>query len=79
MAVDDEHSIAAMRTLAHDDAQVTAGPAGACGVAALLLMCQDDRFADLRKASGLGPQSRAFVINTEGATDKHLYQTIVSK
>ena len=82
IAVDDEHCIAAMRALAHprdDDAHVTAGPAGACGVAALLLMCQDDRFDDLRKASGLGQQSRAFVINTEGATDKHLYQAIVSK
>ena len=81
VAVDDEHCIAAMRALAQprgEDACITAGPAGACGVAALLLMCQDDRFEDLRKASGLGQQSRVFVINTEGATDKQLYQTIVS-
>ena len=80
IAVDDEHSIAAMRTLAQrrgDDAVVTAGPAGACGMAALLLMCQDNRFEELRKASGLGQESRVFVINTEGATDKQLYQTIV--
>ena len=78
IAVDDEHCIAAMRTLAQDE-QVTAGPAGACGVAALLLMCQDDRFEELRQAGGLGKQSRVFVINTEGATDKQLYQSIVSK
>jgi diaminopropionate ammonia-lyase len=81
IAVDDEHCIAAMRTLARprfEDAHVTAGPAGACGVAALLLMCQNDRFEDVRKASGLDQQSRVFVINTEGATDKQLYQTIVS-
>ena len=82
IAVDDEHCMAAMRTLAQprgEDAHVTAGPAGACGVAALLQMCQDDRFDDLRRASGLDQQSRVLVINTEGATDKQLYQTIVSQ
>ena len=73
IAVDDEHCIAAMETLAQprgEDACITAGPAGACGLAALLQMCRDDRFEDLREASGLGQQSRVFVINTEGATDK---------
>jgi diaminopropionate ammonia-lyase len=81
IAIDDEHCIAAMRTLAQprgEDAHVTAGPAGACGVAALLRLCQDDGFDDLHQASGLGQQSRVFVINTEGATDKQLYEAIVS-
>ena len=80
IAVDDEHCIAAMRALAQprgDDAHVTAGPAGACAMAALLLMCKDNRFEDLRKLSGLGRQSRVFLINTEGATDKELYRTLV--
>jgi diaminopropionate ammonia-lyase len=82
VAIDDEWSIKAMRKLAHpanEDPQVVAGAAGACGLAALLAIIQDETLRPLRAASGLNEEARVFLINTEGATDPELYGRITEK
>lgn len=79
VSIDDEQCAAAMRTLAHptgNDANIVAGAAGACGLAALLAVLQEDELRKVREAAGLGAQSRVLVINTEGATDPELYARI---
>jgi diaminopropionate ammonia-lyase len=82
VAIDDEPCASAMRKLsapAGDDPMIVAGAAGACGLAGLLAILQDESFHPLREASGLGKQSRVLVINTEGATDPELYAQIIGR
>lgn len=81
LSIDDEQCALAMRVLAHprdSDPIVAAGASGACGLAALLAVFQDETLRPLREASGLNKRSRIFVINTEGATDPELYSRITS-
>jgi diaminopropionate ammonia-lyase len=80
VAVDDHATIAAMRMLArpmNTDPPIEAGPSGACGLATLVAVMRDDELRPVREALGLGPSSRVAVINTEGATDRELYQRLV--
>nr|WP_321980514.1 diaminopropionate ammonia-lyase [uncultured Cohaesibacter sp.] len=68
-----------MRYLAErggDDRPVVAGETGISGLAGLVAAAQDDA---LRKQMGLGPDSRIFVVNSEGDTDPGAYKTIVGK
>ncbi|MDA9446099.1 diaminopropionate ammonia-lyase [Bradyrhizobium sp. CCBAU 21360] len=77
MTVDDEDAIRAMRRLANPmdaDPAVVAGESGGVGVAALLKVAADK---ELREKIGLGPNARAFLINTEGATDPYLYEKLI--
>lgn len=80
VSIDDEQCASAMRALANptkDDPVVAAGAAGACGLAALLALQEDKRLLPMREASGLNAQSRALVINTEGASDPRLYAQVI--
>ena len=80
VAIDDEQTIAAMRTLARpmpDDPAIEAGPSGACGFASLIAVMRDSSLRPVRDALGLGSSSRVVVINTEGATDRDLYDRVV--
>ena len=80
VAVDDERAGWAMRRLARPtggDPAVVAGASGACGLAALAALMRDETLASVRRASGLGPDSRVLIVNTEGATDPALYQSVV--
>jgi diaminopropionate ammonia-lyase len=82
VAIEDEWSAKAMRLLAHPyppDPVVTAGESGACGLAALLAIQNDENLVALLNASGLSPASRVMVINTEGATDPPNYARIVGQ
>jgi diaminopropionate ammonia-lyase len=82
VAIEDKWSAKAMRLLAHPcppDPVVTAGESGACGLAALLALQNDEDLVSLLKASGLTPASRVMVINTEGATDPSNYARIVGQ
>ncbi len=75
VAIDDQWSIKAMRVLAHpsnSDPKVAAGASGACGLAALLAILQDETLRELRIASGLNQEARVLLLNTEGATDPEL-------
>jgi len=52
------------KPLDHDPV-ISAGPSGACGLAALLAWMNDAPCAASRRAAGLTPDARALVINTE--------------
>ncbi len=79
MTVEEEDAPEAMRRLAapvDGDPAVVAGESGGVGFAGLLAALGDP---DLAARIGLGPQARALVINTEGATDPALYEQIVGR
>ncbi len=79
MTVEEEDAPEAMRRLASPvdgDPAVVAGESGGAGFAGLLAALRDP---DLAARIGLGPQARALVINTEGATDPALYEKIVGR
>jgi len=80
VAIEDSHTIAAMRMLARpmgSDPPIEAGPSGACGFASLVAVMRDDAMKPVRDALGLGSSSRVVVINSEGATDPELYRRVV--
>lgn len=80
VSIDDEQCASAMRALTDctkDDPIVRTGAAGACGLATLLAVGQEDKLLRVRKASGLNPNSRALVIITEGVTDPSLYAKVI--
>jgi diaminopropionate ammonia-lyase len=80
VAVDDEATVAGMRMLARPmgrDPAIEAGPSGACGFATLVAVMRHEALGPVREALALGPKSRAVVINTEGATDRELYDRVV--
>lgn len=49
-----------------DDQRITAGPSGACGVAALLSLAHAPELATVREAAGWGSTTRALAVVTEG-------------
>ena len=51
-----------------NDPAILAGPSGACGVAALIALCQHQSLADLRARLGVHRGTRAMAIITEGRT-----------
>ena len=80
ITVSDERCVEAMRLLARpkmNDSVITAGASGACGLAGLLTVMQNERFSSIRDYCQINWQSRVFVINTEGATDPNLYARII--
>jgi diaminopropionate ammonia-lyase len=82
VSIDDEQCTSAMRTLAHPsngDPVVVAGASGACGLAALVAILQDERLRPVREMSGVSVWSRILVINTEGATDPELYVQVTGR
>lgn len=81
VAIDDSTGVAAMRMLARPmskDPAIEAGPSGGCGFGALVAVMRDETLRPVREALALGPESRVVVINTEGATDRQLYQRLIS-
>lgn len=82
VAVEDSRTMAAMRMLARPmgkDPAIESGPSGACGFATLVAVMREEALRPVRAALGLGPSSRVVVINTGGATDRALYDSIVSR
>jgi diaminopropionate ammonia-lyase len=78
MTVEEEDAVAAMKRLARPlgaDPAVVAGESGGVGLAGLISALADP---EARKALHLGPRSRIFVINTEGATDPLRYAELVA-
>ncbi len=64
-----------MRLLASGEPPIEAGESAVAGLGALLAAMQNS--AD-RRELGLGPDSRVFVIGTEGATDPELYRQLTA-
>ncbi|MFN7929112.1 MAG: diaminopropionate ammonia-lyase [Blastocatellia bacterium] len=80
VAIDDEWCAQAMRRLACPagaDPAIVAGASGACGLASLLAILQDEALHPLRDASGLQAGSRVLVIASEGATDPDLFGRVM--
>ena len=79
VSIRDSECMKVMRKLAYpggDDPVIVAGESGACGVAALWAIAQQDEFKELRKVCRIGAHSRVLVINTEGATNPESYYQI---
>ncbi|MCK0195798.1 diaminopropionate ammonia-lyase [Ancylobacter sp. 6x-1] len=77
MTVDEEDAVAVMNRLARPvfgDPAIVAGESGGAGLAGLLRAMATP---EIRTALDLGPSSRVFVINTEGATDPGRYAELV--
>lgn len=77
MIVEDEDAISVMRRLANPrdaDPAVVSGESGGVGLAGLLKVASDQGVWD---NVALGRDARVLLINTEGATDAHLYEELV--
>jgi diaminopropionate ammonia-lyase len=77
LTVEDEDAIAAMNRLARplgDDPAIVAGESGAAGFAGMTRAALDP---DSRAALGLESASRALIVNSEGATDRARYRSLV--
>jgi diaminopropionate ammonia-lyase len=78
MTVEEDDAVAAMKQLARPigaDPAIVAGESGGVGLAGLTRALADH---DAREALSLGPQSRVFLINTEGATDPLRYAELLA-
>ena len=79
LLVDEDAAPEVMRRLAAPvagDPAVVAGESGGAGLAGLLTVLRDPALA---ARIGLGPAARVLVINTEGATDPELYESITGR
>lgn len=77
MTVDEEEAVAVMKRLADPvagDPAIISGESGGVGLAGFLKAVTDP---EIKAALSIGPGSRIFVVNTEGATDPGKYQDIV--
>ncbi|MGG6896645.1 MULTISPECIES: diaminopropionate ammonia-lyase [Rhizobium] len=77
MTVDEDSAPEVMRLLAlpvAGDPPVVAGESGGAGLAGVLTVLRDQ---ELAAKIGLNSQARVLVVNTEGATDPALYESIV--
>ena len=78
MTVEEEDAVNAMKRLARPsgaDPAIVAGESGGVGLAGLTRALADPEACE---ALELGPQSRVFLINTEGATDPLRYAELVA-
>jgi diaminopropionate ammonia-lyase len=75
IAIDDEPAREAMRALAGEG--VVAGETGAAALAGLTELLGGEDAPELRDRLDLGPDARALVLCTEGATDPKAYAEIV--
>lgn len=79
MTVDEDVAVTVMRRLAAPtggDPAIVAGESGGAGLAGLIVALRDGSVA---RSIGLDASSRVLVINTEGATDRRLYERLVGK
>ncbi len=77
MTVDEPHAVEAMRVLARPragDRAIVAGESGGVGLAGLLRLAADD---GARAALGIDAGARVLLFNTEGATDRARYASLV--
>ncbi len=65
-----------MRTLAHNDPPITSGESGAAGMGGLIAAAEA---IGLRDEMELDQSSRVLLVNTEGATDRAVYERIVGQ
>jgi diaminopropionate ammonia-lyase len=66
VSVPDALVVDAMKQLQREDPPVTAGPSGACGVAALMAIARAPELAAVRSACAMDSSTQALVVATEG-------------
>jgi len=76
VTVSDAETHAAMRGLAGQGLEI--GDCGAATLAALGALATEGECEDLRRAVGLGPETRVLLVATEGASDPEGYRRVVS-
>jgi diaminopropionate ammonia-lyase len=76
VTVSDAETHAAMRGLAAQGLEI--GDCGAATLAALEVLAAEDECRDLRRALGLGSETRVLLVATEGASDPEGYRCVVS-
>jgi diaminopropionate ammonia-lyase len=76
VTVSDAETHAAMRSLARQGLEI--GDCGSATLAALKALATEDACRDLRRAVGLGPETRVLLVATEGASDPDGYRRTVS-
>ena len=79
MTVEEADATDVMKRLAdpaESDPPVVAGESGGAGLAGLTAALRDPVLA---REIGLGPEARVLVVNTEGATDPKVYESIVGR
>lgn len=59
------------------DPPVEAGESGAVGLGVLDLLCNNEKFGELKQELAIGPDSTLLFFNTEGATDPESYRQII--
>ncbi len=72
MSVEDRFAADAMRRFyfpAAEDPRIVSGEAGAAGLAGLLALCREERFAEAKQRLGISSKCRVLAINSEGDTD----------
>ncbi len=82
VGIEDDRVADTVRRLAHpvaSDPPVVSGASGACSLACLLAILEEEELRPIRDASGLNPRSRALVFNTEGATDPEYYERVTGR
>jgi len=81
MAIPDNYAKIAMRKYYYsqkDDASVVSGESGAAGLAGLIALCTDERYAGLKTALHINPNTKVLLINTEGDTDPENFAAIIN-
>jgi diaminopropionate ammonia-lyase len=82
IAIDDDWTVAAMRQLARPaggDPRITAGASGGAALGGLRATLEDPAADELRRTLGLGPESAALLIVSEGVTDPPLWHQLVGR
>lgn len=71
LTITDEQSLAAMRLLENPtgkDSKIETGASGACGLAGILALTENEKLSGLRQDCNLNDKSKVFIINTEGSS-----------
>ena len=82
LSIDDYYARQAMRELFHptsNDPKIIAGESGAAGLAGFLALIKEKESRKAREHINLTPKSRILFVNTEGDTDKTLFDEIVKE
>lgn len=82
LGIEDDFAFDAMRRLARPsgtDPIIECGPSGAAALAGLIAVLTDESVADVKRALGLGPETRALALATEGVTEPSLFREVLAR
>ncbi|TVQ19146.1 MAG: diaminopropionate ammonia-lyase [Bacteroidetes bacterium] len=82
LKIDDHYACQAMRDLYHPvtgDDRIIAGESGAAGLAGFIALCSEKELTKAKEHIKLSHRSRILFVNTEGDTDKPMFDKIVKE